>query len=220
MEGSSGEAVSACLLPGAKPIARHGFLGCSYDAAMNLDGARVLVTGGAHRVGKAIVLGLARRGASVAFSYLHSADEAQVTLLDPFSQVEKLRTVRRHDDLGVVAGSLDQVEHQTEAPRMQAGFRLLDEEHGWGGALEYRQDQAQDTQGSFRDAGGIENQRPASRPLMEFQRKPGPLLDRVNLQRIGEYRRQELLDSFKILGSGLLDVSQYVGRVLALGMES
>jgi pteridine reductase len=49
---------------------------------MNLDGARVLVTGGAHRVGREIVLGLARRGASVAFSYLHSAAEAELTLQD------------------------------------------------------------------------------------------------------------------------------------------
>jgi pteridine reductase len=47
---------------------------------MNLDGARVLVTGGAQRVGKAIVLGVAGQGASVAFSYHHSADEAAVTV--------------------------------------------------------------------------------------------------------------------------------------------
>ena len=47
---------------------------------MNLDGARVLVTGGAHRIGKAIVLGLAGQGASVVFSYLHSADEAAATV--------------------------------------------------------------------------------------------------------------------------------------------
>src|SRR5690349_6115152 len=47
---------------------------------MNLDGARVLVTGGAHRVGKAIVLGLARQGASVAFSYYSAAREAEETL--------------------------------------------------------------------------------------------------------------------------------------------
>jgi pteridine reductase len=47
---------------------------------MNLDGARVLVTGGAQRIGKAIVLGLAREGAAVAFGYHRSADEAQGTL--------------------------------------------------------------------------------------------------------------------------------------------
>ena len=46
---------------------------------MLIAGARVLVTGGARRVGRAIALGLAERGAHVAFTYHHSADDAAET---------------------------------------------------------------------------------------------------------------------------------------------
>ena len=42
---------------------------------MDIAGARVLVTGGAHRLGRAIALGLAERGAQVAFTY-HSSSAA------------------------------------------------------------------------------------------------------------------------------------------------
>src|SRR4051812_47427675 len=47
---------------------------------MLLEGSRAFVAGGAHRVGRAITLGLAARGARVAFSYHASGDAAQATL--------------------------------------------------------------------------------------------------------------------------------------------
>jgi pteridine reductase len=46
---------------------------------VHIAGARVLVTGGARRVGRAIALGLAERGAQVAFTYHRSADDARET---------------------------------------------------------------------------------------------------------------------------------------------
>ena len=46
---------------------------------MNLDGARILVAGGAQRVGRAIALDLARAGADVAVSYHTSNAEAELT---------------------------------------------------------------------------------------------------------------------------------------------
>ncbi|MDX2169331.1 MAG: SDR family oxidoreductase [Deltaproteobacteria bacterium] len=46
---------------------------------MNLHGANVLITGGAHRLGRAIGLRLAEAGANVAFTYLASADAARQT---------------------------------------------------------------------------------------------------------------------------------------------
>jgi pteridine reductase len=46
---------------------------------VQIAGARVLVTGGARRVGAAIALGLGRRGAQVAFTYNHSRDAARDT---------------------------------------------------------------------------------------------------------------------------------------------
>ncbi|MEA2783838.1 MAG: hypothetical protein QOK29_5436, partial [Rhodospirillaceae bacterium] len=39
----------------------------------------MLVTGGARRLGRAIALGLAERGAQVAFTYHHSAADAEST---------------------------------------------------------------------------------------------------------------------------------------------
>ena len=46
---------------------------------MHIAGARVLVTGGARRLGRAIALGLGERGAQIAFTYRHSASEAEET---------------------------------------------------------------------------------------------------------------------------------------------
>jgi pteridine reductase len=46
---------------------------------VKLQGARVLVAGGAHRVGRAIALDLAEGGASVAISYHSSAEQARMT---------------------------------------------------------------------------------------------------------------------------------------------
>jgi NAD(P)-dependent dehydrogenase (short-subunit alcohol dehydrogenase family) len=46
---------------------------------VNLDGARILVAGGAHRVGKAVAVGLARTGAHVAISYFSSVGAAEET---------------------------------------------------------------------------------------------------------------------------------------------
>ncbi len=46
---------------------------------MDIAGARVLVTGGARRVGRALALGLAERGAQVAFTYHRSAGDAGET---------------------------------------------------------------------------------------------------------------------------------------------
>ena len=46
---------------------------------MDIRGKTALVTGGAHRVGRAITLALAREGANVAINYYSSAGEAQET---------------------------------------------------------------------------------------------------------------------------------------------
>jgi pteridine reductase len=46
---------------------------------VDIAGARVLVTGGAARVGRAIALGLGERGAQVAFTYHRSAGDAHST---------------------------------------------------------------------------------------------------------------------------------------------
>ncbi|HEY6350239.1 MAG TPA: SDR family oxidoreductase [Candidatus Angelobacter sp.] len=47
-----------------------------------LEGKSVLVTGGAKHLGKAIAVAMARAGARVAFTYLHSAREAAQTLAE------------------------------------------------------------------------------------------------------------------------------------------
>ena len=49
---------------------------------MDLQNKFALVTGGAHRIGKAIALALARSGAHVAITYNLSADDAQTTLAE------------------------------------------------------------------------------------------------------------------------------------------
>jgi NAD(P)-dependent dehydrogenase (short-subunit alcohol dehydrogenase family) len=49
---------------------------------VHIAGARVLVTGGARRVGRAIALGLAERGAQVAFTFHHPGSDASATARD------------------------------------------------------------------------------------------------------------------------------------------
>ena len=44
---------------------------------MNLNGKTALVTGGAHRIGGEITLGLAKAGANVVINYHNSAEEAE-----------------------------------------------------------------------------------------------------------------------------------------------
>ena len=46
---------------------------------MDIAGSRVLVTGGARRLGRALALGLGGRGAQVAFTYHRSGDDAAAT---------------------------------------------------------------------------------------------------------------------------------------------
>lgn len=53
---------------------------------MNIDGGVALVTGGAHRVGRAIVLELAQAGASVAIIYNSSGEAAERTVRDAKSR--------------------------------------------------------------------------------------------------------------------------------------
>src|SRR5579864_7196745 len=48
----------------------------------NLENKTALVTGGAKHLGKAIALAMARAGARVAFTYLHSAQEAAQTFAE------------------------------------------------------------------------------------------------------------------------------------------
>jgi NAD(P)-dependent dehydrogenase (short-subunit alcohol dehydrogenase family) len=49
---------------------------------VKIEGARAVVTGGAHRLGRELVLGLARRGADVAFTYRSRPSDAESTLAD------------------------------------------------------------------------------------------------------------------------------------------
>jgi pteridine reductase len=56
---------------------RHTARGASRDPLMDLRGRVALVTGGGIRVGRALVLGLARRGATVAVHYNRSETDAR-----------------------------------------------------------------------------------------------------------------------------------------------
>lgn len=68
------------------------------SSTTDLTGKAALVTGGAHRVGRALVLALARAGADIALHY-HGSDEASVRTA---AEVEALgrRVVRLRADLG------------------------------------------------------------------------------------------------------------------------
>jgi 3-oxoacyl-[acyl-carrier protein] reductase/pteridine reductase len=65
------------------------------NASVNdLKGKSVLVTGGARRLGRAIVLAAARAGAQVAFTYLNSASEADETGRELGQLAVKYRALR------------------------------------------------------------------------------------------------------------------------------
>lgn len=77
---------------------------------MDLQGISALVTGGAHRVGRAIALGLAEAGSDLVLHYHRSADEAEETAADARELGARVALV--HGDLGheaadVVAGAGD-----------------------------------------------------------------------------------------------------------------
>jgi pteridine reductase len=68
---------------------------------MELKGTAALVTGGAHRVGKAIALALGRAGANVAIHYHRSAVPAKATLAE--LRALEVEATAIHGDLAVVA---------------------------------------------------------------------------------------------------------------------
>jgi pteridine reductase len=76
---------------------------------VNLRGAKALVTGGAHRLGREVALRLAEAGADVAISFFRSTETAKVTLEE----------LRRHggDVVGVRADAAEpaQAKHLVEA---------------------------------------------------------------------------------------------------------
>lgn len=77
---------------------------------MNLNGAVILVTGGAHRVGKAIALALAGEKANIAFTY-------------NFSETAAFQTVNELEALGVQALALRC--DQTDAEKIPAAVQAL-----------------------------------------------------------------------------------------------
>lgn len=68
---------------------------------MDLQGTVALVTGGAHRVGKAIALAFGRAGANVAIHYHNSVAPAEVTLKELWALGVEATTIR--GDLTVIA---------------------------------------------------------------------------------------------------------------------
>lgn len=82
---------------------------------MKLRGAVALVTGGAKRVGKAVALGLARRGAHVAITYRSSASEAETAV----------RQLRR---FGVRAMAV--AAEQTDIGQIRAAVRIVEQQFG------------------------------------------------------------------------------------------
>lgn len=95
---------------------------------MELQGANALVTGGAHRLGKAIALALAKAGANVIIHYHSSEDKARATL-------EELRGLGVHAegiraDLAVVSEAERVVD---EAAQRLGGLGVLVNSAGiWG----------------------------------------------------------------------------------------
>ena len=80
---------------------------------MNINGKTALITGGAHRVGKAITLGLAQKGANVVINFNTSAEPANQTAAEARSMgVDSLVVqcdVSSHDQVnGMVASAVEQ----------------------------------------------------------------------------------------------------------------
>ena len=67
------------------------------DAAQPLRGKTALITGGARRLGRASALAMARAGADVAITFLHSSRDAQHTVIDLASL--GVRAVALHCDV-------------------------------------------------------------------------------------------------------------------------
>lgn len=84
---------------------------------MKLHGANALVTGGAHRLGKAIAMALAHAGANVVIHYHSSEEKAQVTL-------EELRS------LGIRAEGI-----RADLAVVSEAERVVDEAAEWLGGL-------------------------------------------------------------------------------------
>ena len=95
---------------------------------MNLQGKPALVTGGAHRLGKAIALALARAGANVAIHYHSSREQAEVTLAELRALGVQAEAIA--GDLAVVAEAERVVD---EAAAALGGLALLVNSAGiWG----------------------------------------------------------------------------------------
>lgn len=78
---------------------------------MDLQGRTALITGGAHRVGKAITLALAQAGANVVVNYNRSADAAQQTVAEAKTLgVDALAVQCDVSDLDAVRRMIAQVE--------------------------------------------------------------------------------------------------------------
>ena len=80
---------------------------------MNIDGKTALITGGAHRVGKVITLGLAQKGANVVVNYNTSAEPANQTAAEAralgVGSVAVQCDVSSHDQVkGMIASAVEQ----------------------------------------------------------------------------------------------------------------
>lgn len=64
------------------------------QGVVNLENKTVLITGGAKHLGKAIALAMARAGALVAFTYMHSEKEASQTLAEIKKRGGQARAVK------------------------------------------------------------------------------------------------------------------------------
>lgn len=94
-----------------------------------MSSAVVLVTGGARRIGRAIALDLAAAGWSVAFSYRHSALEAQDTLME--LRRNKVQAEALHADLS------DEVSCRALVPEVVKRFGRIDAVVNNASAFEY-----------------------------------------------------------------------------------
>jgi NAD(P)-dependent dehydrogenase (short-subunit alcohol dehydrogenase family) len=82
---------------------------------MDLKGKTALITGGAHRVGKAITLGLAQAGANVVINYNSSADKAMETVNEALAFGVGALSVQAN------VGNLEQVEKMVDQAQAEFG---------------------------------------------------------------------------------------------------